>query len=383
MRQEETQNFKNEYPLQEGVAVNRRFESFIDADLPSAANLAARILEDLDPKTHGVSWWTSLPTQERILIGDYLFQCTSGIELNLAEAKLHYLEWLGATQEENERIANGAWLDLQGGAHFKRPRSRAPIDDLPGRLERMHLCGFFRAIGSSLDCLGAAIIGVLGLSASLRYGDLRSSEKALHNLVPGEDAGTQIQVRFREFLLEAKRTVGANDWMRWTDQYRNMFVHRGRRASYHEIVPRDHLFYDARGQIIPRVTSKLHLARYPDRSEIEALVVGKNTLLNEEADETMRGVFQSCRQLEEETCKRLGSIWDERKNEPGLIEQPIDQWKAKIKSTNFLGYNLAREAFSFDELTINPSLAHRMLSAAVDDRQRSLWDGSEWAMGED
>ena len=158
-----------------------------------------------------------------------------------------------------------------------------------------------------------------------------------------------------------------------------MFVHRGRRASYHQIIPKEHLFYDARGQLIPRATSTLHLARYPDRSEIEGLVKGRDILLNEDAENTLKGIFKSCRQLEEQTCERLCAVWNERQNSPNLIDQPIEQWRTKIKATGFPGYQPANEPFTADELTLNESLARRMRSAAVDDAHRAFWDGSEWA----
>jgi len=379
MRQQEAEMFNRYYRVQDKIELDRRFDSSIGADLPSAAILAGQILNDFDRTAYGVSWWKSLPTLERILISDYLYQCANGIELNLTEAKLHHFEWLDAKERVNERIANAVSFDSRGEPHFKHPHSQSPINDLPHRLERLHLCGFFRAVGSSLDCLGALIIGVLGLPISLRYGDLKNAARALQKIEPSEQVGTQLQLGFREFLEDVKKRAGPEDWLEWTEQYRNMFVHRGRRASYHQIIPREHLFYDARGQIIPRATSKLHLARYPDRSEVEALIKGKDILLNEDAGETLTGIFRSCRTLEEETCERLHSIWAERKKAPLLIEQPIAQWKTKIRSSNFSGYQPMEEPFSGDQITINRSLAHRMLSAAVDDAHRSLWDGSKWA----
>ena len=34
-------------------------------------------------------------------------------------------------------------------SYFKHPASQAPIDDLVNRMEGLHLCGFFRSIGST------------------------------------------------------------------------------------------------------------------------------------------------------------------------------------------------------------------------------------------
>jgi len=379
MRQEELKMLSEPYASQDKGDLHRRFDSVIGAALPSAEKLAGEILRDLDPTDYGVKWWRALPTQERILIGDYLYQCVNGIQLNLTEAKLHYFEWLDAQRRGNERIANGVSLDPRRGATFKHPASHSAIDDLPSRLERLHLGGFFRAVGSSLDCLGGAIIGVLGLRTSLRYGDLKNAEKALQNIEVSDGAGTQLQLGFLRFFEDAKQTAGPENWIEWTNQYRNMFVHRGRAASSHEIIPREHLFYDSQGQVIPRATSKLHLARFPDRSDIEALIIGKDTWLNEDANDTLTGIFSSCLKLEKETCERLCSIWAERRNDPLLIEQPVEQWNAKIRSCKFSGYQPSNEPFGAGSLNLNASLAHRMRVAAVDDAHRSLWDESKWA----
>ncbi len=376
MRQGEKKILSKPYAMQHIGDPHRRLDSAIDAYVPSAEKLAGEILHDLDLTNHGVKWWGYLAVHERILIGDYLYQCVNAIQVNLTEAKLHYFEWLDTRDKENDRIANAVSLDDVGEARLKHPSSHSGLDDLPERLQRLHLGGFFRAIGSSLDCLGGAIIGVLGLKISLRRGDLNEAEKTLRLTRP-TDAGSKLQKSFLDSFANAKERSGPEDWLKWTNQYRNMFVHRGRRASSYEVIPREHLFYDPNGQIIPRATSKLHLARFPDRSEVEALIVGKHTWLGEDAADTLSLIFESCRALQEETCERLCSIWDERRRNPTLIQQPIEQWKTKIRSCRFAGYDPSKP-FLGDTMNLSGSLAHRIRAAAVDDAQRSLWDGSDW-----
>jgi hypothetical protein len=110
MRQEEIEMLSERYDLQAQHEVDL-FDAVIVASLAGANGLSQDILNDLDPKTLGVSWWSSLPVQERILIGDYLYQCANGIEVNLAEAKLHYIEWLDARDRINRRIAGSVSVD--------------------------------------------------------------------------------------------------------------------------------------------------------------------------------------------------------------------------------------------------------------------------------
>ncbi|MBZ5555341.1 MAG: hypothetical protein LAO21_21750 [Acidobacteriia bacterium] len=377
MRQEEIKALSVPYSIEDGA--EDRFYSSIGADVPSAAKLSNEILGDLDNSSLGISWWGSLPTQERILISDYSYQCATGIEVNLAEAKLHYLEWLDARERDNKRIADVISRDASGQLSCKMPPSRSPLDDLPSRLEAVHVCGFFRAIGSSLDCLGAMMISVLGLSTPLRRTDIGKAENALSRIVDSNTAGSRLQIDFRTFYEQARRLCGVEDWLEWANQYRNMFVHRGRRITYHRIIPREALLLDAKGQIIPRATSTFHLAKCPDRSEIEAFIKSKDILLGEDADITLKGIFKSGRDLQENICERLLSIWCERRKSPAMIEQPIDQWDARIRPCNFDGYEPNSQHHSDTLAVINPVLSRRMRSASVDDAHRNLWVSSPWS----
>ncbi len=156
--------------------VDRRFNSGIGADVPSSKRIVEELLDDLDEHLFGIRWWKSLPDEERILIGDYMYQCAEGIETNLIEAKLHIFEWLDAREKENKRIENAVSVNSDGAVQVKLPPAKSPLDDLPSKMDAMHICGFFRAIGSSLDCLAAIIIAVLALPISLRKASIGLAE---------------------------------------------------------------------------------------------------------------------------------------------------------------------------------------------------------------
>lgn len=376
MRNEEMDRLSQPYTTARGN-LDRRFYSSIGADVPHASELLSEIFNDLDERTFGVSWWESLPPEERILISDYLYQCVDGIEKGLGEAKLHYFEWLEARDKQNQRIANVISRNEYGELEQKMPASHAAIDDLPNKLEALHLCGFFRAIGSSLDCLGAAIIGVLGLPAPLRKSDIISAEKALARITAANSQGEQLQLDFKAFLESVKQRSGPEDWFEWTMQYRNMFVHRGRRIIYNQMKPREVLLLDHLERIIPRATSSLHMATHPDKSDAEALIQNR-IVLNEDADVTFNGIFASCRNMLEVVTENLLSIWRERRANPTLIEQPADQWSSLFKPCKFTGYTPNAEPLGADTMISHPVLRHRMLSASVDDAHRGLWLNSKW-----
>ena len=377
MRQEDTNALKESY-TQPREQLDRRFHSAIKADVPSASALVREIFNDLDTNGFGISWWQSVPVQERILISDYLYQCADSIEINLVEAKLHYMEWLDVRDKHDARLGDVVSRTTQGDLKVKHPPSNAPIDDLSNKLEGMHICGFFRAIGSSLDCLGGVVIGVLGLNTNLRWNDIGAAEAALKKLTPQGTPGSKVQMDFRDLFETAKQQSGPEDWLAWASQYRNMFIHRGRRLSTGEFVPREVLLLDSQGQVIPRVKTQLHLAKYPDKSDAEALI-RKDVVLNEDADTTFKGIFDSTRDFEEIICERLVSIWSERRKNTSLIEQPATQWNTKIKPCTFNGYDKSASALNFDEMMSNPTLHQRMIAAAVVDQYRTkVWANSPW-----
>ncbi len=119
-------------------------------------------------------------------------------------------------------------------------------------------------------------------------------------------------------------------------------------------------------------------ARYPDKSDAEAMIMGKRTVLNEDADITLNGVFASCREMLENICERLVKIWEERRQNPALLEQPIAQWRAISKRCKFAGYKPQSEPIQADEIMSSGVLLRRMISASLDDAQRGMWVNSKW-----
>lgn len=377
MRREDIKKLSEPYTHEKGN-LDRRFNSAVGADIPSAHKLAEEIFSDIDPNVLGIGWWQGTSAEERILIGDYLYQCVNGIETNMVEAKLHFMEWASALEEDNKLIADVIKRKPDGDYGVKMPPSKSALDDLPARLLNLHACGFLRAIGSSLDCLGAAIIGVLALPTSLRRSDITRAIKALPKTNPSNDPGIQIQTEFKSFFEDVKRSCGTRDWLEWADQYRNMYVHRGRRTTHHQIIPRKNRLYDAQDNWIPRADTAIHLAKYPDRTDIEAFIKSSDINLDEDAETTLSGIFGSCRNLNEIVCERLVSIWIERRGNPSLLEQPASQWDDKIRECNFTGYDASAEPLTADTGITNPNLRKRMLAASVFDKFRSFWDNSKW-----
>jgi hypothetical protein len=384
MRKEDINKLSEPY-INNKEIIDRRFNSSIGADVPSAGKLAVEIFNDFDVNDFGISWWKSIPKEEGILIGDYLFQCVNSLETNLVEAKLHYFEWLDAVEKTNNRIADIAQRDAFGKIEFKHPKAISASDELASKLFELHLCGFFRAIGSTLDCVGALIIGVLALpkykNKTLRNASIKSAQECLNAIVDDGTSSSQIQIKFKDFFENVKKVSGPTHWLDWADQYRNMYVHRGRRLVLSELVPKEHLFFEPNNRfLIPRHKRITHLAKFPDRSDIEAFIKSNEITLSEDAEITISGLFKSCRSFCEEISAELLSIWHFRRSNPNLLEQPKNQWDNKIKNCEFDGF-LPNENPKIESKQImqgTPNLLKRMRSAAVLDSKRKFWENSPW-----
>jgi hypothetical protein len=365
-----------EQPYPHGAKVGHRFAKAINAEVPSSGILAEEIANDLDIQTLGIAWWNHLPFEARVLIGDYLYQCTSDIETNLLEAKLHLMELVHLRELQSKEIEDSITL-VNGIPVFHRGKNSCPSEDLPSKLASMHLAGFFRAIGSSLDCIGAAIVGVLGLSKNLRRANIGTAENALRDLI-AKGTATPLEMGFHKFYDSEKHSAGPVDWLEWTTQYRNALVHRGRLVTQNEIAPAGRLLNVQEGQLKIKAKLVTHATKFPDRSEAESWIRSKYMSLGEDIDSTLHGVFASCQQFEEAICEQLVTIWQTRRQNPGLILQPVAQWNTTAKGNVFPGYKAAPSP-DFDEVTSSPTFRKRMAAAGLDTKQRrKMWDNSRW-----
>ena len=90
--------------------------------------------------------------------------------------------------------------DRQGRPSVKMPERNKPADDLPHLMAALHIAGFFRAVGSALDCLGGAIIGVLALPASILKADIDKAMSSLDRVKNPVTDGERVQIAFRTEL---------------------------------------------------------------------------------------------------------------------------------------------------------------------------------------
>lgn len=341
------------------------------------------VRDDLDTNIGGVRWWgDQLGAKQRISIGDYLHEAIGSIGTNLIDARLHQLEGRAASRDEMDRHAD----DLTIVGNEVIPRIQPPtcaLDDLPRSLADLHRAGFFRAVGSAVDCLGAAVIGVAGLSTNILRSDIGKALKSAAK--PNEPSALAPEAH--RLLCDARDAAGPAGWLSWATDYRNMLIHRARRLSLHQYVPREPLLLGPNGVPILRVDAVEQLARDPGRSDIEAfLAMGwapakddSNPIppvLEETAATTIDGIYKSTRTFINDVATELGAMWERRRTNPQLVTQPAAQWPMvpSTDTTGFGGYGKREVPFEADALTLNPILGLRLAAAQISGDVATTWN---------
>lgn len=377
MRRED--NEKLQQPYSAATPIDDRFAEALGVKLPALRELHREVFADFDETVHGIGWWAPHPgTSRRILISDHLLMCIASIETNIIEARLHLLELGDFNEQEDAIIAHAVTRDREGRPSVKMPERYKPADDLPHHMAALHIAGFFRAVGSALDCLGAAIVGVLALPTSILKTDMLTAIGAFKKLKPPATDATKLRATFGAKLAQLIASAGPPGWLGWATDYRNMLVHRGRRLQLALLQPRGSPLDMPDGSRAMLACSVLQLAGDPDLSDIEALHLTKTTapVLTEDATTTLEGVMASTLELSEQTAAALVEIWGRRRTEPLLLVQPKEQWPRGCSSASrgFAGYKPGTLPFNIDWLVSNPMFVERLKVAALDTGARKKWD---------
>ncbi len=349
----------------------------IGIKLPHWACLENNVFADLvEQQPYGIGWWAPSPsTSQRILIADQLLCCLASVTRNITEAALHWLEYLDASDRDSARLAHAVKM-LPGGPVIDPPRPRCASEQLAPDLVQMHQSGLIRAIASALDCLAGVIIGVTALPQNILKADFKQARTLLAHIDGSASAGTRAQADFALLLERAIADAGPHGWIEWTLDLRNMLVHRGRRIELGQYLPITPVLLGPDGRPAPRARRVSHLPRDPGRSDIEVFVdTPWNMVLHEEGTRTLQGLMNSTVLLLEAAAVHLLDLWRWRRDHPGDLRQPADQWRngPSTQSTGFNGY-------APDSLRLEPSMgmmhpitARRFRAAAIDDAARPQW----------
>jgi hypothetical protein len=350
----------------------------LGVDVPSVKVLEDAIFSDLSPgPPFGVSWWAPHPgSSRRVLASDQLLCCVTSTEANLIEAALHWLEFLDYSEQESDMFADAVQM-VGGEPVIKSPKRDRPIDDIVLDMCDLHILGVARALSGALDCLAGAIVGVVALKASILRADFGIvHSRVLPKLPAPENDGQQKQTDFAQELNRVIANAGPAGWLSWILDLRNMLVHRGRRLTLSQFVPRQPVLFGPNGDPVPRVRVIRQLPRDPGRSDVEVLRFPESApVLTEDASQTLEGLIRSVRYTTEATAALLVELWHWRRANPSALLQPTEQWKDGLStaSTGFDGYAPGSFKYEPGMLISHPLVAKRLRSAALDDKYRPEW----------
>lgn len=277
-------------------ATEARWRHFADADvrIANVRALADRLNSDFRAADGGFAAYSALPLEHRAVVSDQIVGAPQAVPSNLIEARLH-------EKDMNELLSGG----LPFGEVTLKSHERSTRVD-------MAIVGFFRGVGSALDCLAAAAIGVLRLPCSIRratFPQLRGFGTAKTYPVWAELTN----------LVDHYANDPAEGWLDWTLEMRHALMHRPRLLTL--LLPRD---TPPLRVLLPKAVAKVvlqdrlrfdpYFRRTPWLPDMQHLASGRagglsDAVLGEIATQTARGVFESVNQLTEELAGWLLEKW--------------------------------------------------------------------------
>ncbi|MEQ1728605.1 MAG: hypothetical protein ABL982_09505 [Vicinamibacterales bacterium] len=377
MKPQDEARLREPYPGENRLSPEDSWPRALGVDLAGLRTLYAAIESDLDRSTFGVRWWHDhLDPRRRILISDYLHQTVRSIQINLVEARLHQLEI------EELADSSGARTRLIADAHNRPIVAHVPakcaLDDLHVPLLDMHVAGFFRSIGSALDCVAGATIGVTGLSVGILKSDFGSLRKELDRLEARGDPGSLVKT-LRDRWPLALAVSDDVAWLDWTLAFRNTLVHRARRMIYTTLRPTSIVWIGPESPVAQ--TEALHmLPSQPHMSEIDSFRDANSApVLTEDLATTVRNISDRCIALADQGTLLLHEVWMSRRADPGRIRQPAAQWSKPMRPapSTFEGFWPGSLKYNPGAFFSDPSTRRRIEAAALTDAHRHLWDS--WA----
>jgi hypothetical protein len=325
VRDKDVRQLKTRYGKISPGPNDARLASALGVRIEQAIKLADEIVADLSDSTYGIGWWRVYPDldrQSRIYLSDHLVACARTISTNLLEAHVARLEFDHALDDFRAYLDRG----INNGTAITPP-PRGPYDDLSYFRVSGNFVGILRALGSSLDCLAACIVGVAALPTPIVTTDLLKALDVLDRKHNNHPRLVQLLASIRQCEADA----GPSGWTEWLLGMRNTDVHRGRRVVTYNVV------FDARGDV---EGFAMQLPRTPRLTEVEAWVDAGGYVaayFEAPADELLMNITNTVHAFVDGVASLLLALWDDRRTLPSLLSQPRDQWKYSTALVTPLG----------------------------------------------
>jgi hypothetical protein len=312
-----------EQPPQDATDAYWEYTASIGIQSDRLRALEDRLEEDFRAADGGYASLRELPMLQRAVVSDQVLVGSQGVIRNLTEARLH-------EQDINDLLADGV-----------RFAEATPTAHEHGARVDLSFVGFFRGIGSALDCMAATAIGVLRLPLSIR----RASFPRLLSL----DEGTaRREPAWRE--LKDLLSTHADDppgWLRWTLEMRHALMHRPRLMSLlvQRETPESRLWIPASAAkmlLRERLRFDPHFRRRPWLPDMQHLADQQlgglpEAVFGEKAAQTVRGCYEASNRLIEDLAAFLLDKWDDA--QVGAVAPPAEVWALEeALAINFEGF---------------------------------------------
>jgi hypothetical protein len=202
---------------------DRAIDERLGTSTPNLARLEDRLYETYSASSWGLLQFGSLEDEEqRAVASDLLLSAVEGVKVNIRELAL-------AVLEVHEHVGpNGRTM----------PGPDTTLDELMN-MKRLHgaITDSVRAFGSTLDCLAAMAIGILGLPLSLQTasGATLLAMPELSSAAPSDQNNARADAQ-RCFSMHADGPPAG--WLAWALELRDAVVHRGHLSQTWLPVPR-------------------------------------------------------------------------------------------------------------------------------------------------
>jgi hypothetical protein len=216
-------NGNNPSPRETAAERGREINRQLGTETPGLTELMEALWNSYSADGWGLHQFVAIEDEEqRAVASDLVLSAVEGIEVNVHELALCETDLAG----------------LVGPNGRTMPGPETTVDELIN-LKRIHraITDFARAFGSTLDCLAAATIGVLGLPGSIQ----RASGASLFHFPELPQAAPRTQHDAREetaalFAEHAERDPAG--WLAWMLEMRDAVVHRGHLTNVWLNLPR-------------------------------------------------------------------------------------------------------------------------------------------------
>jgi len=329
-------------------AINRQFLASIGVRTKCLDALVDQLHADFSEAAGGYRAYRYLPLRQRAIVSDQILGAAQATKTNLVEARV-------SEQNIGELLADGVPYGKQSVNEWER-----------GVRTEMAFVGFFRAIGSCLDCLATVTVGVLRLPLPIR----RVSYKKLLGLTEKVVASYPAWVELKAFI--EKQSENPPGWLGWTLEMRHAYMHRARLMNI--LMPRKteapHIALPERvlGEIMrERLRFEPYFRRHPWLPDMQHLADPNSddltdAIITEPAVQTVRGVFESTNRLVEDLAERLLTVWIDPEFD---IAPPGELWKIEPPvQGSFSGFAPSSLPDGLSALAVNPREKERIALAS-------------------